>query len=547
MGETQEVAPGVDEARRAFSEQRWADARCVLAALPTEDLEPDDVHRYATASYLTGHDTEAFDLWARAHRQCAEQGDVERAVEYGIRLAQGLGFKGDVARSRGWVDRTARLLDRLNVECVQHGYLEHGLGMCQLFESGDVPGARERFSKAGKIAERHRDAELAAFARMGEGRMLIYLGEVTKGLALLDEAMTAVEAHEIPAMAIGDAYCTVIDACHELFDVRRCETWTASFTRWCDEQQGLVLYRGHCLLHRAELSLLRGAWPEALIEAREACARLAEPVSHATLGGANYLEGELHRLLGNAPAAEAAYRLANEHGCPPQPGLALLRLAEGNVGAAAATIRRVLAETEGAVPRVRVLIAAVDILLAADDVETAGAASSELEELAGAIGAPLLLAHAARAAASTSFATGDARGALTAARRAVSAYCELDAPYDAALARLVLADACDALGDHDGGVLERETAAATLAALGARAPGRPADEAATLPGGLTARELEVLVILAQGKTNRVIADELFISEKTVASHVSHIFTKLGVASRSAATAYAFAHGLVPTR
>ena len=193
--------------------------------------------------------------------------------------AQGLGFNGDLGRCRGWVERTGRLLTSAGIDCVEQGYLEYGLGMLRLFEAGDIAGAHAHFTQAGKIGARFTHHELITLARIGEGRMLIYLGDISEGMALLDEAMVSIEAAELSPLATGDAYCTVIDACAELFDVGRCRAWTESLTRWCDTQQELVLYRGHCFLHRAEVLGQLGAWPEALIEARRACDRLAAPVN----------------------------------------------------------------------------------------------------------------------------------------------------------------------------------------------------------------------------------------------------------------------------
>ena len=278
---------------------------------------------------------------------CIAEGAVHRAAYFGGRVAQGLGFKGDLGRCRGWVDRTARLLEDAGIDCVEQGYLEYGLAMMRLFEAGDIAGARAGFVQAGKIGARFAHRELVTLARIGEGRMLIYLGEIAEGMALLDEAMASIEARELSPIATGDAYCTVIDACAELFDLGRCRAWTESFVRWCDTQQELVLYRGHCFLHRAEMLELQGAWPEALAEARHACDRLAAPVNPAPLGGACMIEGDLLRLVGDLDGAEAAYQRANELGRDPQPGLALLRLAQGRVDVADAMIRRVLGETAG--------------------------------------------------------------------------------------------------------------------------------------------------------------------------------------------------------
>jgi DNA-binding NarL/FixJ family response regulator len=395
--------------------------------------------------------------------------------------------------------------------------------------------------QAGKVGTRFAHRELVALARIAEGRMLIYLGDIAEGMARLDEAMVSIEAGELSPLATGDAYCTVIDACAELLDLNRCRAWTESFTCWCDAQQELVLYRGHCFLHRAEMLGQLGSWPEALAEARRACDRLADPVMPTVLGAACALEGDLLRLAGDLEGAETAYQRATGHGHDPQPGLALLRLAQGRPDTADAMIRRALGESQDPMSRARLLGPYVELALIADT-SAAHPAADELRGIAAEIGTPLLRAHAARAAGAVLLAERDTNGALVELRRAFNLYNDLGVHYDAARTRLLLADACEALGDHDTAEIESSAAGAVLRSLGGERGALPLGD--PLPRGLTQREVEVLRLLARGKTNRVIAQELVVSEKTVASHVSHIFTKLDVTSRSAATAYAYDHHLL---
>jgi DNA-binding NarL/FixJ family response regulator len=539
------VRRAIDDARAAFERHDWSEARRLLAGVPVDDLAIEDLDRFATAAYLTGRDETAFELWARAHRRCAYAGEVEQAARFGLRLAETLGFKGDTGRSAGWVERVRRLLDDSGIDCVEVGYLANASALCRIFGAGDYAGAHDLFVRAGTIGARYRDQELMTLARIGEGRMLVYLGAIAEGVALLDEAMISVEAREISPIAVGDAYCTVIDACTEIFDMSRCRAWTDSFSRWCEEHPDLVLYRGNCLLHGAQVMHVHGDWSDAAESAHRACERLADPLNSLTLGGAHYVEGDLHRLRGDFDAAEASYRSANEHGCEPQPGLALMRLAQGRTDTAAASIRRVLDEAVGPIFRARVLGAYAEIMLAVGDVAAARAAAEELKDAADELGSPFLQARAAHAAAATLLAEGRATDALRASRQALRRWTELDAPHEAALTRALIADACAAVGDTEGAELATSAARATFEALGAGPDLARLDRGAEpgRPDGLTSRELEVLRVLAQGKTNRVIAKKLFISEKTVASHVSHIFTKLGVSSRAAATAYAYDHDL----
>jgi DNA-binding NarL/FixJ family response regulator len=539
------------DARATFERGDWGDAYRGLAELAAGgQLSVDDLDRLATAAYLTGRDEEAFAHWTRAHQDAAAAGDVVRAVGFAARLSSVLGFKGDIGRASGWAERTRRLVDEARLDCVETGYLDHAAATCRVFETGDFAGAAAMFARARKTGQRFRDPELVALAQIGEGRCLIYLGDVAEGVALLDEGIVAVEAGEVSAINAGDAYCTVIDGCHELFDVRRCHSWATSFTRWCDSQPGLVLYRGQCLLHRAEVMLLRGEWTTGADEAFEACRRLAAPVNLLTVGRAHQLAGDYHRLRGEFAAAEAAYARANDHGCEPQPGLSLLRLAQGDPAAAEASIRRQVAEAEGPIARARVLDAYVEIVLAVGDLAAARAAADELATVATTLGAPFLRAQASRAAGAIHLAAGEPADALAALRDAWREWTQLEAPYEAARTRVMLAAACRALGDDDGDALELQAARAAFTKLAAAADlaaldtPAPAANARTPTAGLTTREVEILSLVASGLTNRAIARELAVSEKTVASHISHILTKLGVPSRAAATAYAYDHGLI---
>jgi DNA-binding NarL/FixJ family response regulator len=542
------VAEGIAGARDAFDRQAWGRAYTGLsAAARDEPLEIDDLERLACAAYLIGRNDESSDVWAAASQECARIGEVARAARFGFWLAFAFLNGGELAKGSGWVDRAQRLLDDRRIECVERGYLRYASGLRSIF-TGGVDAAHTAFAEAAAMGELYREPELTTLARIGQGRCAIYLGEIDRGIALLDEAMVAVAAREISPIAVGDAYCTVIEGCHELFDVHRAERWTAALAEWCSAQPELVLYRGECLIHRAEIMQLHGAWSDALEEAQRACSsgRVAQP---RALGAASYLQAELHRLRGEFSAAEEAYRRANEFGYGPQPGLALLRLAEGRADAASAAIRRMLDEAEDPVSRARILGAYVEIVLAEDDVAAARAASEELSTLVGRLNQPFLVALDAQVSGAVLLAEGDSRAALLRLRRAWRGWHAIEAPYEAARARVLIAVACRGLGDNDGAEMELDAAASVFSVLGARPDAIRAESLsraapATFPGGLTAREAEVLALVATGRTNRDIADQLVISEKTVASHLSHIFTKLGLTSRAAATAYAYEHGLV---
>jgi ATP/maltotriose-dependent transcriptional regulator MalT len=543
------MAEAVDRGRKAFERQAWGDAYAQLSGADREaPLEVNDLEQLAVAAYLVGRYEESVDAWTRAYREWERAGDAPQAARCGFWLAFGLLNRGELARGGGWVDKAQRPLDEGQHDCVEQGYLRYCVALRSVFE-GDASTAQAAFDQAAKIGDRFRDPELISLARVGQGRCLIYLGEVAEGVALLDEAMVAVTAREVSPVAVGDVYCSVIEACQELFDLRRAQEWTAALSRWCDTQPELVLYRGQCLVHRAEIMRFHGGWPDAMAEVGRACERLAEPPGQAAIGAAFYLRAELHRLRGEFAKAEEAYRRANELGREPQPGLAQLRLAQGEVESAGAAIRRVLDEAHDPPTRAGVLAAYVEIALAVGDVGVARAAADDLSTIAAELKAPFLAALAADAAGSVLLAEGDTRAALAVLRRAYATWRELDAPYEAARVRALIGLACRRLGDDDGAAMELDAARRVFKDLGA-APdlarmedlvGTAAPKAA---GGLTGREVQVLALVATGMTNRAIADDLVISEKTVARHVSNIFTKLGLSSRAAATAYAYEHDLL---
>jgi DNA-binding NarL/FixJ family response regulator len=420
----------------------------------------------------------------------------------------------------------------------EHGYLAWLTAFQSLLE-GETAAA---------LGDRWAEPDLAALGRVGQGRALIRLGDTGPGVVLLDEVMVAVETGELSPVVVGDLYCTVLEGCQELFDLRRAQQWTAVLTAWCAAQPDLVPYRGQCLLHRAELLQLHGAWPDAMEEARRAYQRFLQPTAHPAAGAAAYQLAELHRLRGEAAEAEEAYRRASRWGREPQPGLALLRLGQGQAEAARAAVRRALDEATDRPDRCRLLPARVEIALAGGDLPAARAAADELVRSAGELDAPLLQATATAAQGEVLLAEGDARAALAALRAAAAAWRELEAPYEAARARVGIGLACRALGDEDSAAMELDAARWAFRRLGAApdlarldALAGPAPGAA---GGLTAREVEVLRLVATGRTNRSIAGELVLSERTVDRHVSNILTKLGVASRAAATAWAYEHQLI---
>jgi DNA-binding CsgD family transcriptional regulator/tetratricopeptide (TPR) repeat protein len=412
---------------------------------------------------------------------------------------------------------------------------------------GDLQAALNDAAVIAEIGEQFGDVDLVSFARHAQGRVSIRQGGVAEGIALLDEAMVAVLAGDLVSpLFTGLIYCQAIDACEEVFDAGRAQEWTDALGRWCDSESQMVTFTGICLVHRAGVLQLRGEWPAAIEEARRACDRLM-PGEPAT-GAGRYRQAEIYRLRGEFAEAEQAYRDAYDMGWQPQPGLALLRLAQGRTDAAAAAIRRMLAETIDRGRRARLLAAYVEILLSAGDVREARAGAHELATIAADYGRDVLTAMAAQALGAVQLAENNAGTALISLREACQAWQDVEAPYEVAQVRTMLGRACRELGDEDSAAWELTAARDVFDRLGAdpdvtRLNTLIDAKVRECACGLTPRELQVLRLVAEGRSNKVIAEQLGLSERTIDRHVSNILTKLDVPSRTAATAFAYAHNL----
>ena len=447
----------LDRGREAFDRLHWSDAYAGLSAAHAETpLAPEDLERLATSAYLTGRDADSTDFWGRAHQEFLARGEPARAARSALWLAFGMIARGQMAPAGGWLARAGRLLEGAG-DCAEQGFLL-ALNAVPTMFGGNLAGALEMFGRAAQIGDRFRDANVATLARMGEGDCRIRLGEPAAGMKLLDEVMVAVTAGEVSPLLTGLVYCAVISACHGTFDLRRAQEWTAALTRWCDSQPGLVAYRGVCLVHRAEILQLKGAWPSAVDEVRQACERLSQPPAHASVGVAFYVRGDLHRLRGEFAEAEEAYRRASQLGRKPDPGLAELRLAQGQVEVAAAAIRRVAEESRDQRVRSRILPAFVHILLTTGDVAAAGAGAEELSEIAAALDSPFLRAVSAQAKGAVLLAEGDARASLAALREAATGWRDLEVPYEAARVHVLVGLACRQLGDEETAKMELDAA-----------------------------------------------------------------------------------------
>ena len=546
----------VERGREAFASGAWRTAFTELSRADSlRPLGAGDLALLAGAAHLLGDSSESAAAWERAHRAALDAGDARGAARAAFWLALGLLVRRNVAHAAGWIARGIRVLDEsaegdeVLRDCVERGYLRFTEALRHAVERNAGAAART-FGEAAAIAVRFDDRNLMALARHAEGRALIFSGETARGATLLDETLIALESGEVAPLFVGDIYCSAIDACREMYDLTRAAEWTAALDRWCETQRDEIVYRGMCAIHRAEIVRLRGEWNGAAQELDRAREWFAHQPAHFGIGVAWYEIGEIHRLRGELDSADAAYLKSSRAGHDPQPGLSLLRLAQGKTAAAKAGIRRAVDETDLWPIRSRRLPALVEIALAAGDIDLAKQAAAELSELAGVVGAPLLAAAASLANGSIALAEGDARAALSTLRAAASISQAIDAPYDAARARVLIGVACRTLGDDEAARLELDAARAVFERLGARADVARVDgmrgRARGGAGGLTSRETEVLRHIAKGETNRAIASALRISEKTVARHVSNIFLKLDVPNRAAATAFAHEHGVMTT-
>ena len=540
--EKQRVSKDLERGRSAYERRAWGDAYDSLSrADGAAPLGANDLELLATSAYMLGRDDEYLSSLEGAHHAHLEAGDHLAAFKCAFWVGINHALRGEMGPAGGWLGRAHQLVGE--EDSVERGYLLIPL-VFQHEASGDFAAAAAVAAEAAALAKRFGHAEGHALSVQVQGSMLIKAGRVKEGLALLDEAMVTVAGGKVPPIATGLVYCGVILACQEAYEVRRAQEWTAVLTRWCEQQPDLVAFTGRCLVHRAEIMQLHGDWSDALEEARRAGERLAQGFNRAAAAQAFYRQGEVHRLRGELAEAEDAYRAASRFGWEPQPGMALLRLAQGQGDTAAATIRRALGEAAQPLRRANLLPAYEEIMLAAGEVEEARTGCAELEEIAGRYESTMLAALVAHTRGAVEFADGEPRAALVSLRRAGVTWQDLGAPYDAARARVLVAEACRALGDEDAAALELEAAREAFATLGAAPDLARLDASRRHRYGLTPRQIEVLRLVSAGKSNREIAAALVISEHTVARHVQNIFAALGVSSRTAASAFAFEHDLV---
>ncbi len=546
-----EASVDLSRCRTLYREQAWLRAlECLKQANRMKPLDAADLERRATAAYMLGLDDDYVENLKRAHDAYLESGDIPRAVRCAFWIGHSFMFRGEAVRGTGWFARAKRLLDRAGAECVEHGYLRVPEWLQQLGR-GNHDAAIRLAGEAAEIGERFGDADLIWLARHSQAKALLMLGRVEEGRQLVDEALVAASLGELSPIVTGIVYCNTISFCRATYELRRVREWTRALSAWCAQQPEMVTHNGLCLVHRAEIMLMEGDWATALEEARRSAERFTRGMlNQMACGRAHYCQGEVHRLRGDFEAAEAAYRQASLQGCEPQPGLALLRLSQGDAEAAAGAVRRVVAETTSDARRAAILPAYVEIALSIGDLGRAKEACREMEEISERHPSEIVYAMASHCRGAVDLDEGRAREALAALRSAQTIWTELGAVYEVARLRARIAQACRMLGDEDTALMEEEAARKAFEDLGARPDLLGVVSTGDLDGGasaahdLTSRQLEVLRLVAAGMTNHEIADALFVSEHTIARHLQNIFAKLNVSSRTAAAAFAFAHDLV---
>jgi DNA-binding NarL/FixJ family response regulator len=541
------VTRALIQGREALQNQEWSSAFSFLSEADQKNpLCPEDLEGLANAAYLAGKETESADILARAHQGFLTQGKTQRAVRCAFWLGFMLLIIGESAQAGGWLSRARRLIER-EPDCVEKGYLLLPDGF-RCIRSGEPAKGFTISVEAAAIGERFGDKDLVTLALQGQGRALIQQGEIARGVALLDEAMVAVTAGEVSSRVAGGIYCSVIEACSEIFDLRRAQEWTTALEKWCSSQPDQIPYRGHCLVRRAEILHVHGEWQHAFTEAKNACERLSPQRAKGTLGAAFYQLAEIHRLRGEFQEAEEAYRESFKWNPTPRSGYAQLRWMQGKLDAAISAIHRVTEEVREPGKRAKALEAYVELLVEANDLPAAHEAAEELTKIADYLNTPFVHAVSAHTIGLVLLAENNAKQALVSLRQSLKRWTALEVPYESARVQVLIGLAYRKLGDKNAADEELNAARNCFQQLGAawdfaRVEKLLNKRSPVAESALTTRETEVLKLVASGMTNRKIAAKLGISEKTVARHVSNIFLKLDLSSRAAATAYAYQHKL----
>lgn len=493
--------------REAIGRHAWKEGFDLLRTADHEEaLPPEDLEHLAEAAWWTGRLTACIEARERAYRAYLDAGNRRRAAYVATELVRDYFSKREQAVAQAWLNRAERLLED-EPECVERAWFTRTRAVIAFEGLHDSETALAYAQQTLDMATRLGHRDLMALGLHDRGRILARMGRVAEGTAMMDEATVAAVAGELTAWVTAVIYCNTIMACEGLADYRRAGEWTEAAKRWC-ERQAIAGFPGMCRVYRAEIIRLRGAWAEAEREARRACEELRE-FNVGYSAAALYEIGEIRLRMGDLPAAEEAFRQAHELGRSPQPGLALLRLMQGKPDIALTLINSALVdEAHDRLHRARLLPAQVDITIAAGDHAAAQTAAAELEEIARSYGTPALEGSASYSRAAVDLAVGDPGSARRHLKRSVPLWQEIDAPYEAAKARMRLGEAYRAEGDIENATMELEAARAAFEHLGAIPD---AQRAAELLGGRAAN----LRIAGQAETRAFVFTDIVKSTPLV--------------------------------
>jgi ATP/maltotriose-dependent transcriptional regulator MalT len=544
-----EVSDLLAAGRDSYTRRDWPGAyRAFSSIRQRRELDTDDLHALGDAAWWLGLIKETLIISEECYRRYLQEGRPLRAAMDALDAGFSWILRGESAIGSGWLSRARQLLAD-QPPCAEQAFLIW-MDASEALAAGDLDAALVAARQVQEAGQQFASPSLTSLGLLSEGMVAIQRGQLKRGFGLLDEAMLPVLAGQVQPEWAGNIYCQMMAVCHDLADFNRARQWTTATQRWCEELSSAVMFLGICRMHRVQLLQLGGQWTRAEAEASVACTELAE-MNLEVVAEAHYQRAELLRLKDDLPAADREYRRAEELGRNPQPGLALLHLAQGQVDQAAADLRAALAEVPAATaPRARLLVTQAEIALAEGDLATAIQADRELAEIADRFPTPGFTAWSHHTSGTIALAQDHVQEALDRLQAALQAYGELEAPYHAARVRVLMADAFDRLGDAKAAAAERDSAVAVFAQLGARHELRLLVNRRQPPYravGLTEREAEVLSQIAAGRTNKEVAATLVLSEKTVARHLANIYLKLGVTSRTAAASWAYRHGMVHPR
>lgn len=535
----------VERARQAAARGEWPTTHDALSAArdgthgSAHDLGLDDLRLLAEAAWWLGHGARSMALAEEVYHRLDDEGRLDEAARQALILSLEWVTRGDVGIGAAWLGRARRLLEGAPSSAT-HGYLRYVDASFEMDVYGDPCSADAAAAEVEAMGRAHADPALTCFARVLEGLAAVRSGRTTEGFAALDEAMLEVLAGRLPPLWSGDIYCTVIHLSHQLGDWGRMRAWTDALDRWATPLSRTFLYAHVTRVHQLQLMAAEGGW--ARVETDMATPSEQLVGSHGWLAGAGYQElGDVRRLRGDGPGAAAAYGRARELGTEPQPGEALMAYAAGRPGEAATMLRAALVG-HGALERARLLLPAVEVGLAAGDQELAVSSAAELAATADRYGTPGLLAWARHAEGLLALDDGRWADAVDRLESALAAYRSQRLRHGMARVHEQLAAARRGLGQDMGAAADEATALTIYRQLGA-APDVERLGASSRPGGLTVREEEILALVVSGASNRDVAQRLVISEKTVSRHLANVFAKIGVGSRTAASAWAHAHGI----